>query len=115
MDSILNTIKKMLGISEDYDAFDTDIIVGINSAIMALTQIGVGPADGFVVKDSAQTWMDFLGDRQGIESVKQYIYCKTKIAFDPPTSSFVIEAMKEIIRETEFRISVAVDPPGTGW
>lgn len=114
MDSILNTIKKMLGVPDDYYAFDTDIIIGINSAIMALTQIGVGPADGFVVSDEAQTWSDFIGERKDLEAIKQYIYCKTRLAFDPPTSSFVIEAIKDIIREDEFRLSVAVDPKDMG-
>jgi len=109
--SILNTIKRMIGALPDYEAFDTELIVHINSAIMALTQIGVGPEEGFYISDENQTWEDFLGERKDIEAVKQYIFAKVKIAFDTNMSSVTLAAFQEIVKETEFRISVNVDRP----
>lgn len=109
--SILNTIKKMLGLAEDYTAFDQDIIVLINGAIMTLRQLGVGPQTGFSVSDAEVTWADYLGsDEALLASVKPYIYLKTKVVFDPPTSSFVLDAMQKQIDEYEWRSNVEVDP-----
>lgn len=106
MDSILNTIKKLLGIDPDYDPFDTDIIVGINSALMTLTQVGVGPRKGFSIRDSTETWEDFIGDRNDLEAIKTYVYLKTKLIFDPPTNSFTIDAIERQAEEYLWRINV---------
>lgn len=109
-DSILLTIKKMLGLAEDYDAFDTDVIVGINSALMVLSQVGVGPDKGFIVMDSTQTWGDLLGaETTDLESVKMYVYLSTRLMFDPPTSSYVMDAMKETKQELEWRLGIRAE------
>lgn len=109
MDSILTSIKKLLGISEDYTAFDTDIIMHINSVFMILNQLGVGPAEGFSIEDSSSEWSEFVSDNMQIESVKSYVYLKVRLLFDPPTSSAVIESTNRLISELEWRLNVAVD------
>jgi len=113
MDSILTCIKKLLGIEEEYTHFDNDIIVHINSAFMALNQLGVGPTEGFLIKDKNTLWSDYLGvDSKNLESVKTYVFLKTRIVFDPPASGFVLEAMERQIQEHEFRINVQVEGAG---
>ena len=88
--SILNTIKKMVGVDSTYTAFDTDIIVHINSTFSTLNQLGVGPSTPFHISDSTATWSQFMGTNLAIESVKSYIYAKVKLAFDPPTTKPVV-------------------------
>lgn len=116
MESILITIKKLLGLTEEYTHFDQDIIIHINTILMGLTQIGVGPAEGFIIYDESATWKDYLGDQVtelnaiGIEAVKTYLYLKVRMLFDPPLSSSVAEAINSNIRELEWRINLVVDP-----
>lgn len=109
MNSILITIKKMLGIDSADTAFDTDVIVGINSALMILSQLGVGPSTGFRITGSAELWTDFLGQNVDLEAVKTYVYMKVKLVFDPPSSSAVIEALNRAIIELEWRLSSQVE------
>lgn len=109
MESILTSIKKLLGITEEYDQFDPDIIMHINSVFMILTQLGVGPAEGFSIEDDTSVWSDFIQDIKKLESVKTYIYLKVKLAFDPPLSSAVIESMNRLINELEWRLNVAAE------
>lgn len=109
MESILTSIKKLLGITEEYDQFDPDIIMHINSVFMILTQLGVGPAEGFSIEDDTAVWTDFIQDIKKLESVKTYIYLKVKLAFDPPLSSAVIESMNRLINELEWRLNVAAE------
>ena len=109
MESILTSIKKLLGITEEYDQFDPDIIMHINSVFMILTQLGVGPAEGFSIEDDTSVWSDFIQDVKKLESVKTYIYLKVKLAFDPPLSSAVIESMNRLINELEWRLNVAAE------
>lgn len=110
MDSILNTIKKLLGIDIDDDSFDVDIIVNINSAIFSLSQMGIGPKDGFIVTSIDQKWSDYIDSNiKNVEGVKNYLYLKTKMIFDPPTSSTVIEAFNNSIKELEWRMMLAVE------
>lgn len=106
MESILTSIKKLLGITKEYDHFDPDIIMHINSVFMILTQMGVGPSDGFTIEDETTTWFDFTADMTKIEAVKSYIYLKVKLLFDPPTSGIVTESMNRMISELEFRLNV---------
>lgn len=113
MESILTSIKKLLGIDEEYDIFDPDIIMHINSVLMVLTQMGVGPANGFMIEGEDAVWSDFIEDAEQIQSVKTYIYLKVKLIFDPPLSSAVIESMKQLINEFEWRLNIAVDPVET--
>lgn len=104
--SILNTIKKMLGVDSAYTAFDTDIIVHINSAFSTLHQLGVGTATPFYISDATANWSTFIGDNAAIESVKSYIYAKVRLAFDPPTTSFAIDALNKMCTEFEWRLNI---------
>lgn len=108
-ESILTSIKKMLGITEEYTHFDQDIIIHINTVLMILHQLGVGPEEGFSITDSYETWSDFLVDNKNIEAVKTYVYLKVKLLFDPPLSSAVTESINKSINELEWRLNVAVD------
>lgn len=106
MESILTSVKKMLGITEDYEHFDTDIIIHINSVFMILNQLGIGPTNCFSISDKFATWTDFLPeDNKNFEAVKSYMHLKVKLIFDPPMSSAVMEAMKQMINELEWRIN----------
>lgn len=112
MKSILTSIKKLLGIAENYKNFDTDIIIHINSALMVLNQLGVGPSQGFSIKDETNTWDEFIPeDRADMESIKSYVYMKVRLLFDPPASSAAITSMEKLISEFEFRINVAAETP----
>lgn len=107
--SILGTIKKMIGFDRDYVQFDQDLIVFINAHIKELHQIGVGDID-FAITGHDQTWEDYLGANSGVyDDVKAYIYYKTRIAFNPPSNSFVVSAYQEQIKECAWRISIAAD------
>lgn len=109
MESILISIKKLLGIEEEYEHFDPDIIMHINSVFSILTQLGVGSETGFSIKDKESVWTDFISDDPRLESVKSYIHLKVKLLFDPPLSSAVIEAINRMISELEWRIKVAAE------
>lgn len=111
-ESILATIKKMLGLDPSYTPFDTEIIVHINSAFMVLRQLGVGPKSGFSITGSTETWSDFIGDNGLLEALKSFIYLKVRTVFDPPSSSVAMEAMQEQLNEYVWRLNVAVDPEG---
>ena len=111
MDSILTSIKKLLGITEEYENFDQDIIMHINSAFMILNQLGVGPKSGFSINDKSSTRDEFIPESSNLEAVKTYVHLKVKLMFDPPLSSTVIEAIKSQINELEWRLNVSVDPP----
>lgn len=112
--SILKDVKKMIGPSEIYDQFNTDLIVNINSVFTILQQMGVGPNTGFAITGDTETWDDFI---EGIEEsnifqmVKTYIYLKVRMEFDPPTGS-VATNFQELIKEYEWRLNVAAE---TDW
>lgn len=108
-DSILNSTKKVLGIDADYDAFDLDIMMHINSTFSTLNQLGVGPEEGFMIEDDTATWGDFIGNDMRLNSVRTYVYLKVRNLFDPPSTSFVIESQKEQMREIEWRLNVVVE------
>lgn len=110
MNSILLSIKKLLGIASDYTHFDTDIIMHINSVFLTLTQLGVGPSTGYSIVDEFASWGDFIPERdRRFEAVKTYVYLKVKLVFDPPLSSAVIESMNRTISELEWRLNVAAE------
>lgn len=109
MDSILTSIKKLLGIAEEYTQFDEDIIMHINTVFLNLTQLGVGPEEGFAIENDAASWEDFINDNIQLQAVKTYVYLKVKLLFDPPLSSSVIESMNRMIAELEWRLNVTVD------
>ena len=108
-DSILTSIKKLLGITEEYEHFDQDIIIHINSVFMILNQLGVGPSNGFSITDKTAVWSDFISEGENLESVKSYIYLKVRLLFDPPTTSAVMESMNRMISELEFRLNVSAE------
>lgn len=103
--SILISTKKILGIAEDYTVFDLDIITHINSAFSTLTQLGVGPPEGFMIEDGEAVWSDIIEDDIQYNSVKSYIFLKTRQLFDPPTTSYLIGAVDKQIQELEWRLS----------
>lgn len=111
MDSILTTVKKMLGIEEDYTDYDVDIIIHINSALNILTQMGVGPKEGFAINSKEETWDQFLDGEENkvlLNDVKTYMYLKVKKYFDPLTGS-AGSSLDECIAELEWRINSTAD------
>lgn len=107
--SILNTIKKALGLSDEYTPFDSDVLLHVNSAFATLTQLGVGPKDGFVIHDYTATWIDYLANEKLLEFVKSYVYMKVRLMFDPPANGAALESLTNLAKEYEWRITVAVD------
>ena len=109
MDNILSSTKKLLGIPTEETAFDSDIIMHINSVFMILNQLGVGPTNGFTISDDYALWSDFIPDGQNLELVKSYMYMKVRLMFDPPSSSAVLSAMEKSISEFEWRLNVQAE------
>ena len=107
-ESILTSIKKLLGLSEDDTSFDQDLIIHINTVFFTLNQLGVGPEEPFRIEGKSESWDEFVGEGE-VEAVKSYIYLKVKMLFDPPSNSALLEAMKESAKEYEWRLNVAVD------
>lgn len=105
MESILTSIKLLLGITEDYEAFDQQIIAHINSVFMILTQLGVGPPEGFMITSKVDIWDEFISDDKKMQIVKSYMYLKVKMLFDPPSSSAVIDSSNRMINEFEWRLN----------
>ena len=105
LESILISIKKKLGIAEDYEHFDADVIMDINTVFMILYQMGVGPKDApFMIEDDGSTWEDFLGDAKDLQAVQTYIALKVRLMFDPPVSSAHMQAINDTIKELEWRL-----------
>lgn len=112
-ESILDSIKKLLGISAECTSFDTDIILHINSVLAVLNQLGAGPEEGFFIFDSSAKWSDVIDDNSRLNLVKSYVYGKVKLLFDPPASSSVLGALERTVSELEWRISI-LDRSGNG-
>ena len=119
--SILQSVKKTLNLAPDYEAFDEDVLMHINSTFSTLHQLGVGPALGYAIEDGAETWQDFLGNDARLNNIKTYIFLRVRLLFDPPATGFHVKAMEEQIKELEWRINahredtqwVAPTPPVT--
>ena len=110
MESILTSIKKMLGISEEYEHFDADIIMHINSVFMTLNQLGVGPSEGFYIEDDEAYWTDYISDLVKLQAVKTYVYLQVRLLFDPSSlGSATLAAYERQIRELEWRLNVAAE------
>lgn len=109
MESILTSIKKMLGITEEIDAFDEILIMHINSVFMNLTQIGLGPSDGFSIEDKSNKWSEFIGETSNVEAIKSYIYLKVKLLFDPPANASLVDSYNRQINELEWRLNVEAE------
>ena len=113
MESILTSIKKMLGIAEEYTHFDADIIMHINSVLMTLTQLGVGPASGFYIEDETTSWTEFIPDMTKLQAVKTYVYLKVRLVFDPSSlGSATLAAYERQIQELEWRLNVSAEDSG---
>ena len=108
-ESILLSIKKLLGLDGDYQAFDEDVVVHINTALSILRQLGVGPKNGFKITGSNETWGDFLGDSDKLEMAKTFVYTRVKPIFDPPSNSFVLSALKEESDELAWRLNITAE------
>jgi len=104
--SILDSTKKVLGFDSDYTAFDLDIIMHINATLFTLQQLGVGPDDGYLITGNTETWDLFLTDTKLLSAVKNYVYLKVRMLFDPPATSFAIDAINKQIAELEWRMNV---------
>ena len=110
MESILTSIKKLLGIAEEYTHFDNDIIMHINSVFTTLTQLGVGPSEGFYIEDDSTYWTDFIEDMTKIQAIKTYIYLKVKLVFDPGSiGSSTLAAYERQIQELEWRLNLIAE------
>lgn len=104
-DSILDSVKKVLNLADDYTAFDQDVIMHINAALSTLNQLGVGPQSGFMIEDKTAVWFDFLEGDLRLNNVKTYVYLRVRMLFDPPTIGYLVGAMQDQIKELEWRIS----------
>lgn len=113
-DSILNSVKKLIGPNYDYGPFDRDLIMHINSAFMILNQIGLGPQKPYRISGSDQVWTDFMRDIENYQSVIDYVYLRCRLIFDPPSSSFVLSSLKEQQQELEWRLNVMAETPMWG-
>lgn len=111
--SILTSTKNILGVPADYDAFDLQIITHINEAFSTLAQLGVGPTEQFSIEDADSDWEDFSEDVNVIGNARTYVYLKTRMLFDPPTTSYLISAMERQIGELEWRMNVYRE--GSAW
>lgn len=112
-ESILTSVKKVLGIPEYYEHFDQDILLHLNSVMSILHQLGIGPENGFVVEDDSTIWSDLFDgdiDTNKMMYVKSYVCLRVRLLFDPPASSGAIDAMERQMRELEWRITVTRDP-----
>lgn len=109
-DSILGSIRKMIGgVEGDESPFDQDLIININSVFTIVNQLGVGPKNAFSISSEDDTWSDFFDDNKVINLVKTYVYLKTKLIFDPPTTGVLHEAMERQIKEFEWRLKVEAE------
>lgn len=106
MDSILTSVKKLLGIAEEYTHFDSDIIMHINTVFSSLTQMGVGPAEGFAIVDEYATWDEFTSENTSLAAVKTYMFLKVRLLFDPPQNSSVMSSMERQASELEWRLNL---------
>lgn len=112
INSILDSVKKKLGLNPQIvNEFDADLIDAINMALNTLTQIGVGPSEGFTISGNGKTWKDFLGIDKRLNMARTYVFIKARLVFDPPQSSYVLTALQEQAKELEWRLNIQVDPP----
>ena len=109
-ESILKTIKQLIGCPDDFEQFDLDLIVHINSAFAALTHLGVGPKEGYRITGADNAWSEFEDDAQKLSLIKDYVYIKTRLLFDPPTSGSLMDSLEEQLKEMEWRLYMLYDP-----
>ena len=107
-ESILTSVKKVLGIAEECTSFDSDILMHINSVLMILTQIGIGPIEGFSISDKSTMWDQFTNSKN-VEDIKSYVSLKVKLLFDPPNTTSNMESIERLISELEWRLNIAAE------
>lgn len=112
-DSILRSTKKILGIDPEYTVFDLDIITHINTAFSTLNQLGVGPVNGFAIEDDTAVWSDYTVDELKFNAVKTYVHLRVRLIFDPPTTSYLINAFEKQVEQLEWRLNVSREE--TDW
>lgn len=108
-ESILLSVKKMLGLDKDYDVFDPELIIHINTVFGTLHQLGVGPEEQFRITGDSEIWSEFDTEGEQVDEVKTYVYLRVRLLFDPPSSSFVLSSFKEQLQELEWRLNVKAD------
>lgn len=108
-DSILKSTKKTLSLPADYDVFDEDVILHINSVFMTLNQIGIGPDDGFEITGETEEWSDYLKGNKNLNAVKSYMYLRVRLLHDPPSTSFAIDSMQKQIDQLEWRLNIVAE------
>lgn len=111
-DSILTSVKKEVGITEEYANFDQDIIDAINTVFADLYQLGVGPSEPFSIQNDKAKWKDFFGDRKDLNSVRSYMYLRVRLIFNPPQQAFVLASMERQIEKFEFRLNLQAETEG---
>ena len=109
-ESILKTIKQLIGCPDDFEQFDLDLIVHINSAFATLTHLGVGPKEGYRITGADNVWSEFEDDAQKLSLIKDYVYIKTRLLFDPPISGSLMDSLKEQLNEMKWRLYMLYDP-----
>lgn len=109
-ESILKTIKQLIGCPDDFEQFDLDLTIHINSAFATLTQLGVGPKEGYRITGPDNVWSEFEEDAKKSSLIKDYVYIKTRLLFDPPTSSALMDSLKEQLKEMEWRLYIMYYP-----
>ena len=109
MVSILDSIKQMLGVRAEDDAFDKELIIHINGALMILNQLGVGPVGGYAITSKDNVWTEFIGARTDLELIKTAIFLRVSLSFDPPQNSFLVSSMEKQIEEFDWRINHAYE------
>jgi hypothetical protein len=108
-DSILTSVKKLLGIQEDDESFDVELVLNINSVFMILNQLGLGPEEGFFITSKEDSWLDFLQDSNDLNTVKSYVYLKVRLMFDPPQMGYLVESINKQCQEFEWRLNVQAE------
>ena len=112
MNSILTSVRRLSQVSSDSNTFDDELIAYINSTLLNLKQLGVGPKEGFVIENAEATWSEFIPDNKVLrEATKTYLAAKVRLKFDPPVSGTAMEALKSIISEYEWRLNVEAETP----
>lgn len=112
-DSILTSVKKVLNIPADYSAFDQDVLMHINSVFSTINQLGIGPEGGLTIENATPTWAALIGSDPRLNFVKSYVYLRVRMLFDPPSTSFHLEALKQQYQELEWRMNVYRE--STAW
>lgn len=108
-ESMLNTIKVMLNIENNCDAFDTEIVAYINSALFTLSQLGIGPEEGFSITGLDEVWSDYIPPTMNLTAVQTFIKLKVQLLFDPPSNSFVVDAINKQIDELAWRLCLEAE------